>query len=332
MLRGWICGLTIISLMGCDNSPSLEKHLQDYQGRMANVLDAPSIEFEKVSLPPYPLSKELKSSIPATTIQLFEYYDLKHCELYSLIAERNTSLGNLQLPSTRYVYERQLLTALENCIRVTEDPRLQIKLREWQQIKRDQLPLVWADLVQISSETKYAFSTNLGLVDGNDRDGLNSIKIALTYLLQLREKHEVSGAQIERNLHRLLKNPLPAKLWLSQRTLAEQLQQSTQWLVTHTQGLKCKSSDNKMDYLANVFQLFFIEKIQPIASQVNHYHYQLDPIFQKMTSHPDLSLHFKRYIKQFSQDGFASYQDNMLQHVQFWQRLFKRCNIQPGGL
>ena len=36
-----------------------------------------------------------------------------------------------------------------------------------------------------------------------------------------------------------------------------------------------------MDYLTNVFQQFFIEKIQPIASQMNHYQYQLSPILEK---------------------------------------------------
>jgi DNA/RNA-binding domain of Phe-tRNA-synthetase-like protein len=85
-----------------------------------------------------------------------------------------------------------------------------------------------------------------------------------------------------------------------------------------------------MEYLTNVFQRYFIEKIQPIASQMNHYQYQLSPIFEKMLSHPNLSPNFKQYINQSNQQGFKNYQVAMQQHIHFWQDLFKRCNIKPG--
>ena len=102
-------------------------------------------------------------------------------------------------------------------------------------------------------------------------------------------------------------------------------------LAQHQTKLNCDSAKSKqqMKYLSNVFQLFFIEKIQPIAGQLNHYHYRLSPIFNLLVNHPHLSPSYIHYIQQ-QQQGFKLYQAAMLEHVQYWQGLFKRCNIVPG--
>tara|TARA_R110002153_G_scaffold49738_5_gene140258 strand:+ start:2631 stop:3608 length:978 start_codon:yes stop_codon:yes gene_type:complete len=318
--------------VGCDSSHLLQKHLQQYQERMANVLDVEDPDKLTISLPPYPPLKDLKQNIPDTTIKLFEFYNLKHCELYSLVAERNTSLGNLQLPSIRYIYERRLISALQQCLIDTTDPKLREKLENWQQTKTEQLPMVWANLIQLSSELKQGLSANFALVEGNQQDGLIQTKETLNYLLNINQNKHINSAELERHLKSIMNNPLPAKLWLSQLTFAEHLNRSTSWLLQHTNNLQCSGgrSEKKIEYLSNVFQQFFIEKIQPIGSQINHYHYQLSPIFEQLTAQPHLSTSFKEYIKQFNQQGFENYQMAMQQHIQFWQDLFKRCNIKPG--
>jgi hypothetical protein len=322
----------IIFAVGCDSRYSLQNHLQEYQTRMANVLQLENQDRFTISLPPYPPLSDLKQNIPATSIKLFEFYNLKHCELYSLVAERNTSLGNLQLPSTRYIYERHLINALHQCLIDTTDSKLRDKLTSWRQTKVKQLPMVWTDLIQLSGELKQGFSSNFGLVEGNEQDGLSQTKEALTYLIQLDPNKQVKSAELEQHLQNLMNNPLPAKLWLSQLTLTEYLNHSTEWLLQHTVHLQCPGvgSNKKMEYLTNVFQQFFIEKIQPIASQINHYQYQLSPIFEKMTTHPMLSPSFKEYIYNVNQQGFENYQLAMQQHILFWQEMFKRCNIKPG--
>jgi hypothetical protein len=322
----------MIFLVGCDSSHSLQKHLHEYQERMANVLNVEGQDRLTISLPPYPSLRDLKQNIPATTIKLFEFYNLQHCELYSLIAERNTSLGNLQLPSTRYIYERHLLDAFQQCLIDTTDSKLREKLESWQQAKAQHLPMVWADLIQLSSELKKGFSANFGLIEGNKQDGLSQSKEALNYLIHIDKNKQMNSSELEQHLKYLMNNPLPAKLWLSQLTLTEHLNQSTEWLLQHTDNLRCSGngSNKKVKYLTNVFQQFFIEKIQPIASQINHYQYQLSPIFEDMLAHPNLSPKFKHYINTSNQQGFENYQIAMQQHIQFWQDFFKRCNIKPG--
>lgn len=319
-------------VLGCDSSHLLKHQIQDYQERMARVLDVEKPAKLTISLAPYPPLRELKQNIPDTTIKLFEFYEFKHCELYSLVAQRNTSLGNLQLPSTRYVYERQLIDALQQCLEDTHDPKLIKKLANWKQIKIQQLPMVWANLMQFSSEMKQGISANYGLVKGNEQDGLIQSINALNFLLNINQNNQLDNATLEQHLKVLKDNALPAKLWLSQLTLANNLNQTTSWLKQHTEKLTCAGgrSKQKLEYLTNVFQRYFIEKIQPIASQMNHYQYRLSPILETISTHPDLSASLKEYIQKSNQLGYENYKEAMQQHILFWQQLFKRCDKQPG--
>ena len=190
--------------MGCDSSHTLQKHLNEYQKRMAKVLDVESPTRLTFSLPPYPRVNELRQDMVATTIKLFEFYNLKHCELYSLVAERNTSLGNLQLPSVRYIYERNLIDALQQCLIDSNDTKLRKKLKEWKQTKESQLPMVWADLMQLSHELRQGLSANFALVQGNEQDGLVQTKDTLNFLLYINQNKQVNSTELEQHLKNLI--------------------------------------------------------------------------------------------------------------------------------
>ncbi|WP_299083091.1 DUF3080 domain-containing protein [uncultured Paraglaciecola sp.] len=326
--------IVLLGVVACEGKQTLPKQLQQYQARMARVLDVESQPNLTISLPPYPPEKVLRQPIPETKIKLFDFYNLKGCQLYSLIAQRNTSLGKLQLPSTRYIYERQLLLAIEGCISRTQEPKLREKLRKWQQTKAQQLPMVWADLIQLSDETKQAFSANFASINTGTQSGLSQTKEALSYLININQNTRPNSGELERHLQNLMKHPLPAKLWLSQLTLTRYLSYITPWLIKNTENIDCKPHKitKKAKYLTNVFQLFFIDNIQPIASQINHYQYQLSPMLNKLQNHPRLSSDLKQYIRSLNQQGFDNYQHAMQQHIQFWQAFFKRCHLKPGKI
>ncbi|WP_233267252.1 DUF3080 family protein [Paraglaciecola sp. L3A3] len=321
-------------LFSCNNNKQLPYLIDDYQQRLANIIDKDTPNLKQVSLAPYPHLAERPLNISETTIKLFEFYQLKPCQLYSLVAERNTTLGRLQLPSTRYLYEHQLLAAIGQCIQIINNEELLLKLKNWQQIKLNNITNVWAELIQNSSEMKYALSTNQHYVLGTAEDGISASKEAFHYLINLEQNQEINASELEHHLQQIKHFALPAKLWLSQTTLTKQLNQSTQWLKQHNHQLKCKNgrAETKVKYMANVFQLYFIEKIQPIASRINDYQYQLSPIFTQLSQQSNLSTSFTMYVKHHNKTGFSAYQFAMSQHIQFWQGLFKRCNIAPGSI
>ena len=103
--------------------------MQDYQQRMATVLKKDKPAFIVSNLPPYPSLKTLEGGVNETSIKLTEFYQLQHCHLATLIAERNTSLGKLQLPSIRFHYEKQLIQGLQECIKQTNEPELKAQLQ-----------------------------------------------------------------------------------------------------------------------------------------------------------------------------------------------------------
>lgn len=318
-------------LFACGDQDTLEYKVADYQQRLANVLESAAPVLPKVHLPSYPTLSELTLDLTETNIQLFEYYQLKHCTVHSLIAERNTTLGRLQLPSTRYLYERKLLDGLALCIDSTTDKTLKLKLQQWLQSKQNNLPLVWANLMQTSNELKSALSSNGIYIQGSKDDGLSNSKNALSFLLGLNENSKAKDSKLETHLAHLNQYRLPAKLWLSQLLLSKQLNQSTLWLKQQRTYLKCRDgkAETKVTYLANVFQRYFIERIQPIAGKINHYQYQLSPLFDELVQNQHVSAAFTTYIQQ-QQQSFDLYQHAMTEHIQFWQTLFKRCNIQSG--
>jgi hypothetical protein len=332
----WIRGVFLVGLYfvlsGCETSDTLQEQLSEYQIRMARVLDQAPPKLQSVSLAPYPAKAKLQQNIAVTHIQLSEFYTLKKCALYSLVAQRNTTLGRLHLPSTRFIYEQDLLLALERCISQATDTRLRDKLSIWLDTKQNDFPKQWGNLIQLSTEIRQSLSNNSAFINNTQPHGLAETLDAFKQLINLKSGAPITSSLLEQHLYNLERHALPAKLWLSQALLASQLQQSTDWLIKHQEQLQCSNgkAQQQITYLVNVFKLFFIQKIQPIASKMNHYQYQLQPVFNKLVAQPALSASFKQYIHAYNVLGYDSYQTAMAAHLRFWQDLFARCDINPG--
>ena len=263
----------IACLSACQPYEQLSDDLQDYQQRLARVLESEKPAFIVGNLPAYPPLKTLENTLSQPSIKLSEFYQLQHCQLATLVAERNTSLGKLQLPSTRFHYEKQLIRGLQECIKQTQQPDLKEHLQAWLHIKQQNLVLSWADMLQKSTEMRQALSTNQGLIAGSPQDGLNETVAAFIFLLASQQQDVVDLKALERHLYNLAQFALPARLWRSQHLLADNLNLTTLWLKQRGANDFCvikqpQINAKDIEYLSNVFQLFFIEKIQPDRKSV----------------------------------------------------------------
>ena len=330
------CLLAVGCLTACFSSEQLSDDIKNYQQRMANVLNHDAPDFTADYLPALPSSTHIDEPTE-TLMKLSDFYQLQHCQLASLVAQRNTVLGKIQLPSTRLLYEKQLLLGLQQCIEQTESATLKTKLQTWLTIKQQNLPRVWADMMQKSSEIHRAFSTNQGMISGQTRDGLTETLAALHFLIKSEQQVTIDSAVLEQHLADIAQFALPAKLWRSQNLLTVNMRASTLWLKQHNAMDLCDAtsplpSQRQVEYLVNVFRIFFVEKIQPVATQINHYHYKLSPLIDILIQHPALSEAFKTYLATQHQQNFADYQAAMQQHIELWQQVFKACQISPGKL
>ena len=369
--RAGVISVAMFALLGCFGGSTVKQSIDDYAARLSRVLDTPLPDSfnDKITtpLPKLADSATLKHAIEGVNINLREFYALQDCELGTVVAERNTSLGKSQLPSQRLVYESKLLNVLRSCeAALTKENEsnqrnaaLAATIASWRELKTQDYSKTWANLVQGSQELRLALNTPERLFSvENNRDALSSVN-ALYYINSLSNKELllsdmyssntassdteteatnennsesiIESSELEQQLKIIRSARLPATLWHTQQTLTQNLSLLTNMLETELDAVSCPEgrASDKAKILRNVFYLFFIEEIQPVGSLVNQYHYKLEPLWEDWLAQPSLHKEFKRYIRQQSQDGFNQYSSAMKAHVNLWQGFLGRCNLSP---
>ena len=369
--RAGVISVAMFALLGCFGGSTVKQSIDDYAARLSRVLDTPLPDSfnDKITtpLPKLADSATIKHAIEGVNINLREFYALQDCELGTVVAERNTSLGKSQLPSQRLVYESKLLNVLRSCeAALTKENEsnqrnaaLAATISSWREQKTQDYSKTWANLVQGSQELRLALNTPERLFSvENNRDALSSVN-ALYYINSLSNKELllsdmyssntassdteteatnennsesiIESSELEQQLKIIRSARLPATLWHTQQTLTQNLSLLTNMLETELDAVSCPEgrASDKAKILRNVFYLFFIEEIQPVGSLVNQYHYKLEPLWEDWLAQPSLHKEFKRYIRQQSQDGFNQYSSAMKAHVNLWQGFLGRCNLSP---
>ena len=369
--RAGVISVAMFALLGCFGGSTVKQSIDDYAARLSRVLDTPLPDSfnDKITtpLPKLADSATLKHAIEGVSINLREFYALQDCELGTVVAERNTSLGKSQLPSQRLVYESKLLNVLKSCeAALTKENEsnqrnatLAATIASWREQKTQNYSKTWANLVQGSQELRLALNTPERLFSvENNKDALSSVN-ALYYINSLSNKELllsdmyssntassdteteatnennsesiIESSELEQQLKIIRSARLPATLWHTQQTLTQNLSLLTDMLETELDAVSCPEgrASDKAKILRNVFYLFFIEEIQPVGSLVNQYHYKLAPLWEDWLAQPSLHEEFKRYIRQQSQDGFNQYSSVMKAHVNLWQGFLGRCNLSP---
>ena len=369
--RAGVISVAMFALLGCFGGSTVKQSIDDYAARLSRVLDTPLPDSfnDKITtpLPKLADSATLKHAIEGVSINLREFYALQDCELGTVVAERNTSLGKSQLPSQRLVYESKLLNVLKSCeAALTKENEsnqrnaaLAATIASWREQKTQEYSKTWANLVQGSQELRLALNTPERLFSvENNKDALSSVN-ALYYINSLSNKELllsdvyssntassdteteatnennsekiIESSELEQQLKIIRSARLPATLWHTQQTLTQNLSLLTNMLETELDAVSCPEgrASDKAKILRNVFYLFFIEEIQPVGSLVNQYHYKLAPLWEDWLAQPSLHEEFKRYIRQQSQDGFNQYSSVMKAHVNLWQGFLGRCNLSP---
>lgn len=369
--RAGVISVAMFALLGCFGGSTVKQSIDDYAARLSRVLDTPLPDSfnDKITtpLPKLADSATLKHAIEGVSINMREFYALQDCELGTVVAERNTSLGKSQLPSQRLVYESKLLNVLKSCeAALTKENEsnqrnaaLAATIASWREQKTQDYSKTWANLVQGSQELRLALNTPERLFSvENNKDALSSVN-ALYYINSLSNKELllsdmyssntassdteteatnennsesiIESSELEQQLKIIRSARLPATLWHTQQTLTQNLSLLTNMLETELDAVSCPEgrASDKAKILRNVFYLFFIEEIQPVGSLVNQYHYKLAPLWEDWLAQPSLHAEFKRYIRQQSQDGFNQYSSVMKAHVNLWQGFLGRCNLSP---
>lgn len=323
--------MLIVFVSGCSEHNKIASDLDTYSDRLQSYTGITLADKEFSYHLNAPAKSDLKQDVAEISINLRDFYALNDCTLNQLIAERNTALGKMQLPSTRFAYESELIVELTKCAQNlkndTDKLALVEKLKLWTIEKQRQLPYAWANLITQSNEVYIHITAGFGFISGNASDNFQATKQALRFLLNSQTEHPVNLTELELHLQQLANSPLLARKWRTQLLLSQKLNHISPLLKEYLTTNQCQTLQDKqsIEIMQNIFRKLFTEAIQPLASELNKYHYQLAPIIEPLILSPHFTESFGAYLTRHNEVNYQAYKESMKTHIKLWQDIFTRC-------
>jgi hypothetical protein len=277
--------LTALLLVACGAGPT-ESRLQDYQARLQRTLQ---LELEAPSppgLPRFPRPRELLAASAQDTIGLIELWSLRDCALHGLIAQKNSSLGRVALPSTQLFHELDFLRLLPACLQqlnASGNEALALQLSQVGTAKREDLPnIIWQALLGGQEYREY-WNTPQQLPDytaGMGAPGRSAAQ-ALTRLAGawLSGNYELDRGAVEEHLKQLgagaggalYKSLLLQQLYLDNLDAAMRVR-------LQVRPICYSAGDDTAPILDNVVRKYFIGEVQPWSVQLQRGAQQLHAV------------------------------------------------------
>lgn len=319
-------------LVGCSKAPNALN--SDYHARLQSQINLPNL------IPYSDRHKLLEPSLEITqtsTIGILQLAKIQHCQLGQLIAERNSQLGKVAGPSAQFAYQVRFIQLLPKCIETLDDARLKDQLKTVYNEKREVLFSYWQQMTfqdpQLSSLNKPSAYSLMEINEQDKQAALNSLRfLGQTKALILNQQIDtIDISQLEKQLSAFYKNTYTTGVL---RAMFEQImllqQQNTALKAVSIETL-CKKghSTEKANVLSNIFTKFYGSKIQQyhnlLLREYALIHPELSAIWQNENSKPydsDLAIH--------PLDLANSLKTLSVEHVRWWQALYKSCGIVPG--
>ena len=322
--------LSAVLLSACQPHP--ETMFSDYQARLQRVITVPLApapsQVSKTAVTPLPDIRTLSIAIPAATIDLTDMLALDICDLETLIAERNNSLGKVQTDASMLQYELELMLKLGNCLKSPAlvnqlAPELQATLQQIYLQKQQQLPAVFANLLSRDQTLRQQLGGSQRGIAA-DQSGLAESIQALKQLNLLRQHIEkqdylaASHIQINNALGALYQSQLIADLQHSLR-LSEQFFATLNALLAQVPQKDLCQADSSVR--ENLLSQIFIGRVQVDLARVDGIATELiAELLQLFQQHP-----LQPAIQQRLQTPQLQLQQQLREHVAFWQR-WRQCD------
>ncbi|WP_240435527.1 DUF3080 domain-containing protein [Photobacterium salinisoli] len=339
LIRLAICGLFII-LAGCDRQSS-DNQFADYADRLASVLEVSSPKEPDTLLPPLPEVGDMLQRTEDVRMGLIDAYGLRKCGLFHLIAERNSVLGKVQDRTRQLRYELLLLDGIGHCIAtLPEDDNLRAQLIQVQSTKEDDLPKYLWNMLLTGEEWQKQFKPAHSAFSLDTIPDATATMQAMSGLAHIASQISAQLSVSAQSAERLLsyEENIHTSRYLGQ--LFYSMARATDWLNTTTALLDqndttvvCGPNRNqqKANFLENVFYKFFVTDIQPYLASLDARYQDIQPDLQTLFAIPNRPAALADYHS-FYIDGdvHRQFRDATLNHVSYWQTLFKRCGINVG--
>ena len=324
-------------LAGCGGDAA-DQRFDEYQLRMSRVLEVEPPLPQELAVPSYPQARALQRPVARASIGMLDLLALGDCELHTLVAERNSSLGKLAGASTRLIYELDFLRLAPKCIEVlaNEEAELREQLRAVVNAKREQLPRTIWEAFLGSAEYRSFWRRPIALADYPQAQAY-AADDALVVLFDAAKRwlggdYNAASSEIEAQLQALLSGD-GGYLLLSLTKQAQGLEVVNTMIAERLSGqaLCVGQQSLKATALNNVVGRFFIDDIQAWSADVQSRLYTLLPRVQALELL--LAAGEVEAFRDWRQQRDLQLEDMSQapkEHVETLYPLMKQCQVLPG--
>jgi hypothetical protein len=322
-------------MSGCDTRFQAEDVLSQY------VADLNRSQFMSVSSPAIvmpaslPSSRHRQQSLTQFDIGLLDFLSLQQCDVGIVAGRKNSILGKVMPDSQRFLYELDIIRAIESCDIKNESLSKELHLIAQQ--KRRELPMAFGNALFNGAESGVFFSLSNGFLPLNystaeQQELLNALNRLVVVGENLEDLPLVDANVFEGDLKILMDSEYAGRLLYS-------LVRVSSYLDLVASEIKTLGDDicgAPMVYLKQQFEVHYVKVIQPYMGRINRGAYQVLPLLNRLFSVSEpLSRDMHDFSDQFSlkesDSVWQRYQWASQNHARQWSALLTKCSVSIGG-
>lgn len=311
---------------------------QDYLTRLERLTRQPVPPPSALDLRPYPGNAVLRRPLPDLRTGLLNYLALRHCDLMSLVSERNSALGKLRAASLRLDYELTFIQRGERCLAQDklEDPALIALLERTLAVKRDSLGDLFWNATWAGDELRGFLNQSPGPA-GDPGPGLEALGGLASAGRALRATPTPDALpKLERHLAALAGGAAGGALLREVAAARVALEQALSMLQALDEDGLCPRgrASQRARYLRNLLDSVYGEDVQPYLADLDRHRRRLDDRLRALRAvssgaNPALDQWLAHY---FGPRGQAARLDQALRaHTERWQTVLGACGLMPGA-
>jgi hypothetical protein len=330
-----LSSIILVAFSGCDTRFKPESVLSGYVTDL-NRSQSLSIPSLAIVMPmSLPALRDRQKVLSTFDIGLLDFLSLQYCDVGMLAGKKNSILGKVMPDSQRFLYELDIIRAIESCD--ITDVNLAKELGRMAQQKRLELPVAFGNALFNGAEGKAFFSLSNGFLplDYSSADQqalLGALHRLVDIGTDLSDLPKVDTAIFEGDLKTLMDSEYAGRLLYT-------LAQITRYLTSVSNevgGLDSASCGPSMTYIKHQFDVHYVNIIQPYMGRINHSAYQVLPLLNQLAElSAPLSSEISVFLNQFSLTKSGSewmrYQQSSQSHAKNWSRSFDLCAISLKG-
>ncbi|MBQ4799058.1 DUF3080 family protein [Pseudoalteromonas sp. MMG006] len=322
-------------LVGCNKAPSDTN--KTYVERLSSTLDVAAIEpnlLKQLSLlPPAPLEKN------NITLSIVELAGISHCKLNVLISEHNNQLGKTASAAGKFKYQINFIQSAQICLNsLDKNSPIFSKIQKAKTYKQTHLMHYFNTMLFKERELNQTWqltSTELNKEPAGYSDTLHALKqlVIIKEQISTQQFNSINANAIFSALEQLNKYQFNQALIQSARMQVVLNNSATDFVKTLDLNDLCPEGkhNKKAKIISNVFQKFYLKDIQPYQAQLTGYLEELQPLYKELWFGQSItSESINNLIKPKSNTNLLNLlKSSAKNHVIWWQRFYKTCEISP---